>query len=219
VFSPGGIKVWEIGGSAEALELDSRRAESADSLWGQLIWKGTDRNKVVVPRNRWYRYSLALTDTLGRLFRMLPDSIYLQEKRTIEKQQIFGAAKFARVEPVYAFYWDRVMSVADEMVKNPSMKLRFEGHACAIGPDQVNDRLSLQRAVDFTAKFLERVKKTYPHSYEDIRKRTAQPLGMGEKDPFVIQLRGGKEVLLGDNQSPTGRYMNRRIAVLLYRER
>jgi hypothetical protein len=203
VFSPAGIRTWELAGQTGGLELDSRRAADGDSLWGDLVWKGTDRNKVVVARNRWFKFSLLLTDDAGRTFRTLSDSVYLQEKRTIQRQEIFGAAKFAKVEPVYAFYWDRVMSVAGEMVADPY---------------RVNERLSLRRAEDFTAKFLERLKTRYPQQYEELRSRIAQPIGMGEREPLVIQLRDVGEVLLGDNRTPTGRYMNRRIAVLLYRE-
>jgi outer membrane protein OmpA-like peptidoglycan-associated protein len=218
IYSPSGIRSWELTGQTGMLQLDSRRATDGDSLWGSLVWRGTDRSKVVVPRNRWYRYSLILTDTLGRTFRTLSDSLYLQEKRTIQRQEIFGAAKFGKVEPVYTFYWDRVMSVAGEMIDNPGMRLRFEGHACAIGPDKVNERLSLQRAVDFTQKFLERVKAKYPQLYEDIRRRIAKPVGAGEREPLYVNLKGVGEVQLGDNNKPIGRYLNRRIAVLLYRE-
>jgi outer membrane protein OmpA-like peptidoglycan-associated protein len=218
IYSPSGIQSWELSGQTGVMELDSRRAADGDSLWGALVWKGTDRNKVVVQRNRWYRYSLFLTDALGRTFRTMTDSIYLQEKRTIERQEIFGAAKFAKVEPVYAFYWDRVMSVAAQMIDNPDMRLRFEGHACAIGPTRINDRLSYQRAADFTKKFLERVRAKYPREYADIAKRVAEPIVAGNREPLIIQLRGTGEVLLGDNRTPFGRYLNRRIAVLLYRE-
>jgi len=218
IHSPSGIQNWELSGQTGALELDSRRAVDGDSLWGDLIWKGTDRNKVVVQRNRWYRYSLLLTDALGRTFRTPNDSIFLQEKRTIQRQEIFGAAKFAKVEPVYAFYWDRVMSTAEEMIQYPDMRLRFEGHACAIGPDRINERLSFQRASDFTRKFLERVKARFPEQYENIRSRISEPVGLGNREPLVIQLKGMGQVLLGDNRTPTGRYLNRRIAVLLYRE-
>jgi hypothetical protein len=218
IYSPSGIQNWELSGQTGALELDSRRAAGVDSLWGDLIWKGTDRNKVVVQRNLWYRYSLLVTDTLGRTFRTPNDSIFLQEKRTIQRQEIFGAAKFAKVEPVYAFYWDRVMSVIGEMISNPDMRLRFEGHACAIGPARINERLSYQRASDFTQKVLERVKARFPGQYEDIRRRISEPVGLGNREPLALQLKGTGQVLLGDNRTPTGRYMNRRIAVLLYRE-
>jgi outer membrane protein OmpA-like peptidoglycan-associated protein len=218
VVSASGIRSWELDGQTGALEIDSRRATVRDSLSGVLVWRGTDRNKVVVPRNRWSRYAFTLTDTLGRTFRTSTDSIFLQEKRTIERQEIFGAAKFGKVEPVYAFYWDRVMSVASALIDNPDMRVRFEGHACAIGPDRVNDKLSFQRAADFTKNFLERVRVKFPGQYADIRRRVADPIGAGEHEPLILHLKGEGEVLLGDNDSPSGRYLNRRIAVLLYRE-
>jgi len=219
IVSPGGIRSWELRGETGALPVSSRIRQSRDTLQGQIVWRGTDRNKVVVPRNRWYRYQFFLTDTLGREFHVVADSIFLQEKRTIQKQEIFGAAKFGKAEPVYPFYWDRMMAVVGQMIEDPSLHLRFEGHACAIGPEAVNDRLSLKRASEFTRVFLERVKKKYPAHYEDIRRRVASPLGAGEHEPLSLKLRGGSEILLGDNQTPTGRYLNRRIAILLYRER
>ena len=110
------------------------------------------------------------------------------------------------------------MDVAKDMIENPDMLLRFEGHACAIGSTSVNERLSKQRAESFTQAFLSRVLKTYPNYYADIKKRVAPPIGFGEREPFKVRLRGGAEITLGDNQTPTGRYLNRRIAVLLYRE-
>lgn len=218
IVSPGGIRSWELRGETGALPVSSHVRQSQDTLQGQIVWRGTDRNKVVVPRNRWYRYQFFLIDTLGREFHTRLDSIFLQEKRTIQRQEIFGAAKFGKAEPVYSFYWDRMMAVVGQMIEDSSLHLRFEGHACAIGPDAVNDRLSLKRAFEFTRVFLERVKKTYPQHYEDIRRRVASPLGAGEHEPLYIKIKGGNEILLGDNQTPTGRYLNRRIAILLYRE-
>lgn len=218
IVSPGGIRSWELRGETGALPISSHVGELQDILQGEIVWRGTDRNKVVVPRNRWFRYQFFLTDTLGREFHTVLDSIFLQEKRTIQKQEIFGAAKFGKTEPVYPFYWDRMMSVLSQMIENPSLHLRFEGHACAIGPEAINDRLSLKRASEFTRVFLERVKKKYPQHYEDIRQRVAPPLGAGEHEPLLFKLKGGSEILLGDNQTPIGRYLNRRIAILLYRE-
>jgi len=136
---------------------------------------------------------------------------------TIRRREIFGAAKFAQVEPVYQFYWTRLMSLAEELVQNSDMRITFEGHACAIGSDAVNDRLSQQRALRFTGAFKDRIRETYPESYRDIWKRIALPVGFGEKDPLRVKLKGQQEILLGDNNSPTGRYLNRRIMVLLYR--
>jgi outer membrane protein OmpA-like peptidoglycan-associated protein len=219
LVSASGIKNWELESRSSLLGINKlAQADRKDSVSGLFSWKGTDQGKVVIPRNRWVPFTLFVSDTLGRTFSTVKDSIYIQEKRTVQRQELFGAAKFGQVEPVYAFYWDRVMSVAQEMIQDKALKLRLEGHACAIGPDAVNNKLSLDRAKSFTQAFLDRVKKSYPLEYQDIARRIAQPIGFGEKEPLIIKIRGLGDVLLGDNRSPVGRYLNRRIAILLYRE-
>jgi len=218
VVSPGGVASWELGGKEKSVYMVDAVPFRKDSLWRELYWYGTDREKVIVPRDRWYAFQLILSDTLGRTFYTRPDSIFLQEKSTIRRKEVFGAAKFARTEPVFQFYWDRLMRLAEDLIDNPHMHIRFEGHACAIGPEDVNLRLSKRRADYFTNGFLDRLRKTYPSHYEDIRRRIETPTGYGEQDPLRIRFRDVGEVLLGDNQSPVGRYRNRRISVMLYRE-
>jgi flagellar motor protein MotB len=131
---------------------------------------------------------------------------------------MLGAAKFAKTEPIYQFYWERLMSIGSELVQNPSMRVRFEGHACKIGSDAVNDRLSLARAQAFTQAFKERLRRTYPNGYREIWSRIDDPVGFGEKIPLVLRTKKQGDILLGDNDSPIGRYRNRRIMVMLYKE-
>jgi len=227
VQSPGNIQGWLIRGSycqslaSEepcSIEIENQAIGEKDSLTGHLVWDGTDKNNVLVKRDRWYLYALILTDTLGRTFSTRSDSIYIKEKQTIRKREVFGAAKFGQVEPVYQFYWDRLMAVAKEILDNSNMRIRFEGHACAIGSDAVNQRLSNRRANRFTKAFKDRVRSAYPTQYQSILKRIDPSAGFGEKEPLRLKLRGQSETLLGDNNTPVGRYLNRRIMVLLYRE-
>ena len=183
------------------------------------MWDGTGISKnELVPRNRWYQYRLTLTDTLNRTFQTYADSVYLNQKRTIRRREIFGAAKFAKVEPVYKFYWDRLMELADELAQNPKLRITFEGHACAVGSDMNNLLLSQKRARRFSNAFRERVRSAYPNRYSSILRRIEMPVGFGEKEPLRVQLKGQRNTLLGDNESPVGRYLNRRIMVLLYTE-
>jgi len=218
IVSPGRVNAWSIEGIAVPIAFSDVWPVPGDSLKGTVSWTGTNREKVLVPRNQWYSYRLTLRDTLDRTFSTLPDSIFLQEKRTIRRKEVFGAAKFAQVEPVYSFYWDRLLDIARELAENPSMHLRFEGNACAIGPEAVNMRLSKQRAERFTEAFISKLSKAYPSDYRAMLNRIEKPLGYGEREPLVIKLRNAGEVLLGDNDSPVGRFYNRRISVLLYRE-
>ncbi|MBN1895918.1 hypothetical protein JW906_15635, partial [bacterium] len=218
IFSPGRVDSWSIEGISVPIAFSDVWSVPGDSLKGTVSWVGTTREKVLVTRNRWYSYQLVLRDTLDRTFSTLPDSIYLKEKRTIRRKEVFGAAKFAQVEPVYSFYWDRLLDIARELAENPSMHLRFEGNACAIGSEEVNMRLSRQRAERFTEAFISKLSKAYPSGYKAMLNRIEKPYGYGEREPLVIKLRHVGEVLLGDNHSPVGRFYNRRISVLLYRE-
>ena len=63
-----------------------------------------------------------------------------------------------------------------------------------------------------------RVRSAYPNRYSSILRRIEMPVGFGEKEPLRVKLKGQRNTLLGDNESPVGRYLNRRIMVLLYTE-
>lgn len=215
---PSIVHTWTLDDPKDSVLVTQTDTTRQDSLWQDYFWNGTDREKVVVPRDRWYKYQLTLTDTLGRLFFTRLDSVFLREKRTLRRKELFGAAKFAKVEPVYQFYWDRMMDIAREVVEHPNMHVRFEGHACAIGPEAINQSLSQRRAEAFTQAFLKRLKSAYPMQYASIKARIAPPIGFGEKEPLRVKLRDVGEVQLGVNTTPHGRYLNRRISVLLYRE-
>ena len=187
-----------------------------DTLQGEIGWDGMDRTGALVSRNREYIYRLSVQDTLGRQFTTPADSVFLRETRTLRRWEMFGAAQFAQVKPVYEFYWNRLMEIAQELEQNPDMRVRFEGHACAIGKDSTNRLLSVKRAQNFIRKFKEKLVAAYPHTYSSIWERIDLPVGYGERIPLTIQLRGQVEVLFGDNRTPVGRYLNRRIMVKLY---
>ncbi|MBN2105572.1 PorV/PorQ family protein [bacterium] len=191
----------------------------SDSITVDLWWDGSDQNNRLVPRNQWYSFQATLEDTMGRQFYTPLDSIFLRERRTIRRQEVFGAAKFGKIEPVYQFYWDRMLDLVNEMAEDPKLTLRFEGHACVIGPEGVNARLSRQRARNFTQAFLEKVKETYPDRYANMRRRIETPVGYGESQPLIVKLKNYGQVKLGDNTTPVGRYLNRRISILLLRMR
>jgi outer membrane protein OmpA-like peptidoglycan-associated protein len=215
---PSVVHSWILDDPQDSVLVTQVDTTSQDSLWQDYFWNGTDRKKVVVPRDRWYKYQLTLTDTVGRMFFTRLDSVFLREKRTLRRKELFGAAKFGKVEPVYQFYWERMMDIAREVVENPNMHIRFEGHACATGPTDINQSLSQRRAEAFTQAFLLRLKSAYPAQYEELLSRISSPIGFGEKEPLRVKLRDVGEVQLGVNATPHGRYLNRRISVLLYRE-
>ncbi len=218
VHSPGGIETWRVNGESSDIHVQTDELVNGQELRGDISWHATNSSGRPLPRDRWHDYALVLTDQLDRTFRTRPDSIYLDEVITVRRREIFGSAKFNQTEPVYQFYWDRLMDLADELAENPNMRVRFEGHACAIGSDAVNERLSLQRARRFSNAFRDRIRAVYPDQYQSILRRVSEPAGFGEKEPLTVKLKGRSELLLGDNSSPIGRYYNRRIMVLLFKE-
>ncbi|MBN2415012.1 PorV/PorQ family protein [bacterium] len=217
VITPAGTESWVVH-NRTGVELSEPGLARDDSLWGTFTWNGRDRNEKTVPINSWCPIVLDLRDSQGRTFMTRPDSMYIIEKQTIRRQEMFGAAKFGTTEPVYRFYWDKLMDMAEELADNPRMTLQFEGHACATGPEKLNERLSYNRAKAFTDAFLERIRQAYPDRFQEISSRVKPPVGCGESTPLTLKMQGRREVILGDNQSPVGRYLNRRIMVLLYQE-
>jgi len=218
IVTPTGVEQWYLGERSDIVTFNPEGFIGEDSLQGVINWDGTGKSGKLVKRNRQYEFSLVMTDSMGRQFYTHPNTMYLKEKRTIRKREVFGAAKFAKAEPTYQFYWDRLMIIAEELARDPDMRVKFEGHACEIGSDEVNERLSYRRAKRFTEAFKQRVRNNYPQEYQDMWRRIDEPEGFGENIPLRLKLRGREEKLIGDNSSPVGRYLNRRIMVLLYGE-
>lgn len=216
IYSPGEINEWYVSGAPQDIRIEDETIASGNRLFGEFAWDGLNLRKILVPRNRWYSYSLVLTDSLGRRFQTYPDSVYLKEVRTIRRREIFGSAKFAQTNPVYDFYLEKLMDVVQELIQDGNTKIRFEGHACKVGTDAVNQRLSYQRAARFNNAFKQRIRETYPNTYRTIWERIEDPVGFGERIPLAIQWQGNT-ILLGDNNHPVGRFQNRRIMVSLYR--
>lgn len=94
--------------------------------------------------------------------------------------------------------------------------MRFSGHACAIGSEGINMRLSQQRAQAFQQTFLERIKSHYPQHYKKIVQRLDGAVGRGESRPMGMAYLSGNTVVLGDNESPLGRKLNRRLEIEFY---
>ena len=73
-----------------------------------------------------------------------------------------------------------------------------------------------ERAREFHHRFLADVKAKYPDLYEEIKQRIDPPIGLGENEPLAFKSYNGEEILLGDNETPIGRQLNRRVMVHFY---
>lgn len=161
-------------------------------------------------------YVLIIGDSLGRRFQTRPKSVYLESRITNRERMYFGVAKFALAEPLYGFYWENLLERIPFLLEKPNARLRFIGHACAIGPEPVNLKLSRQRAQVFYDTFLAHVKEKLPELYSEIEKRLDPPEGFGETRPFTFKDASGEDIMLGSNDLPTGRQLNRRVIALIY---
>ena len=97
------------------------------------------------------------------------------------------------------------------------MRLRFIGHACAIGPEAFNLGLSERRAITFKKKFLQFVKATHPDAFRRIFLRLDESIGYGETRPLQVKHTFCDLDVQHTNHSPYERKLNRRIEIGFYR--
>lgn len=161
-------------------------------------------------------YTIQLKDTLGRQFQSYNQKVFLKKEIVGKEKMYYVIAKFAKAKELYHFYWSNLLDRIPFLLKDDKTRMRFIGHGCAIGPESINQSLSEKRAKAFHQRFLDDVKQKYPELYEEIKKRIDPPIGLGENEPLAFKSHDGKRILLGDNDTPIGRQLNRRVMVHFY---
>jgi outer membrane protein OmpA-like peptidoglycan-associated protein len=163
-----------------------------------------------------FAYQIHVQDALGRHFRTRESIARLDSARMQVRHQIYGPAKFGRAEPLYEFYWGVLFSELSKMLQDKSLRVRFIGHACSIGSLAINEKLSHLRAAKFRERFLDEIRQRMPESYAELQDRVDLAVGLGETVPLRIDKDVSTRVLVGNNRSPLGRVLNRRIEVTFY---
>ena len=158
-------------------------------------------------------YVITLQDTLGRAFKSRPRSVYMRKATYIQEHTIAFPLKFDATDPLYNFYWANIFRFIRNIITEPTYRFRFFGHACAIGAEAYNLRLSDERSKKFHQGFLDYTFKNYPELYDRVKRQTDRPQGFGETRPASIMRSTGEITLIGDNSTPTGRKLNRRIEI------
>lgn len=161
-------------------------------------------------------FFIALTDDLGRQFRTPPQQTYLAAQSFLREQRVAWPIKFRGTEPLYDFYWTNLMVHVNRMLEDKNMRMRFAGHACAIGSEPVNMLLSKQRAETFRQSFVQHIKTRYPETYQRIMERLDAAVGYGETRPLMLEYLNGDRQLIGDHNKPLGRKLNRRLEIEFY---
>lgn len=210
-----GLLQTMAGGRHQQLELEilSRQGFTQEILWQPGETNINDVEKLVGGN---LAYTLLMNDSLGRTFYTPPAEAYLSVESSVRAQRVAWPLRFNATAPLYDFYWDELIPYLDQMLNDPDVRMRFSGHACAIGSEEINMRLSQQRAQAFQQTFLARIKEHYPQSYNKIIERLDGAVGRGEARPMGIAYLSGSMVVLGDNESPLGRKLNRRLEIEFY---
>lgn len=161
-------------------------------------------------------HTLMLVDTLGRTFYTPPRQSQLALRSQVREQRVAWPIRFNGTAPLYDFYWAKLQPHIEQLLTHEHMRMRFSGHACAIGPEAVNLRLSQQRAEAFHQTFLRIIRQRYPQDYEKIAARLDRAVGRGETRPMGVEHLSGKTIIIGNNESPLGRKLNRRLEMEFY---
>jgi len=173
-------------------------------------------------------YHIALTDTLNRLFFTKARDVALSYEYTKKERMYYIIAKFNKAKAFYEFYWEGLVdSMYSLLTENENMRMKFHGHGCSIGSEIANQIVSERRTKTFQQKFLDdllarKFDKNNPDDlakFEKFKERIdVPPEGHGESRSLIFFAPDGQEILLGDNNTPLGRQLNRRIMVHLYAE-
>jgi hypothetical protein len=184
-------------------------------MMGNLEWKIREDkySDIQVWLEKPSDYIISLQDSLGRQFKSRSRSVYLRKATYIQEHTISFPLQFNKTEPLYNFYWANIFRFIRNIITEPTYRFRFFGHACAVGPESYNMRLSDERSKAFHAGFLDYTFKNYPELYDRILRQTDRPQGFGETRPTSIMRSTGEITLIGDNSTPTGRKLNRRIEI------
>ncbi len=222
VLSASEIQSWIVEilqGDRVIARVPARVEPPAQVVATRAYWDGKCADGTAPPAGSTLLCRVRVTDELGREFVTRTQEFSLVEVASVVREEIFALFKFADVEVPFRFYLDQLGPIARQIAGSDELRVRFEGHADATGPEEENLRLSRDRAREITDAFRRILRQKYPGRYARLVSRVDPPRWFGESVPLVINLAGQRELLLGSNSDPIGRNRNRRVMILVYRER
>ena len=166
--------------------------------------------------NKDIDYHFTLTDSLGRKFQTRKLDTFLNKELVNLSHKFILPMVFAKANTTQSFLWQKMLGYINLAIPDSEKRFRFSGHACAVGPAWVNERLSQQRVGRFVNEFKGYIRQNNESNTVQILTRLEVPKGHGENSPLAIERRSGEIIPLGDNNSPTGRILNRRIELEIY---
>lgn len=177
-------------------------------------WRFSNANDLNSWVNKIVGYYLTITDSLGRAFRTVDKATYLTKSIFQREHRIAFPLKFANTDPLYSFYWSRIFEQVKKFINEPTMRMQFCGHACAVGEEVYNNKLANDRAKIFHKDFLEFMNTNHRDFFNQMLEKLNPAQGFGESQPLAITRLNGEKILIGDNEQAIGRKLNRRIEIV-----
>lgn len=159
-------------------------------------------------------YDLKIVDKEGRSFYVLEKETYLDSYSQHRKHRFAFPLQFDDTDPIYNFYWNHIADHINIISEDIDNEIVFEGHACKIGPERVNNVLSKRRARTFENSFLSYIREVNPTLNGVIRDHLESNKGYGETKPLSVDRLNGDRFVIGDNNLAFGRMLNRRIEIV-----
>jgi len=191
-------------------------------------WEGIKDNNLMIAFNKSYFYWVSVTDCNGRKYEAQMQNFFISREVIVKEKRIFALAKFNKVAPLHQFYLEQLDEIEDMMKKDRRIRVRFYGHTDIIGTEERNNELSTDRAMELAnwlAKIIDFDYSLTDNQKQQLKNRIDNPLvtneetkqqktlfGKGEHYPLTA-----KNITYGDNYSPQGRTLNRRVDIEIYR--
>jgi len=193
-----------------------------------LEWAGIKDNGQMIAFNKTFYFTAFAVDTAGKLYDIPMQDFYVGREVIVKEKRIFALAKFNKVAPLHQFYLEQLDQVEDMMKKDRMIKIRFYGHTDVIGTEERNNILSADRAMELSswlAKIIDfdyrltdslktelkcRIDNPFSATSPDIDQKFR--FGKGETSPLIA-----KNIEYGNNNTPQGRTLNRRVDIEIYR--
>ena len=196
----------------------------------EVAWDWRDDEGRIVQPDESYYCELFVRDKIGLMARVSSPPINIRaESEEKRERMVLVKFKFAEAKVESRYLESRMEYSARKLIKlveeNPTKKIvvTVGGHTDKIGLEAVNAKLSLERAgreLTNLRKYLLGILGLGTYSELDRwlaeHRVRLKAKGYGYSSPFKItKIEGGKseEVLLGDNNLPEGRILNRRVTV------
>ncbi|MCD6595257.1 hypothetical protein J7L68_06255 [bacterium] len=190
-------------------------------------WHGND-GEPPEPNKNYYAY-LYIKDNVGQILESESDPVKIKITRKEKRQElILVNFTFGGTFPQSPYLEGRMERIASDFIekavqRKTIFKVIVGGHTDIIGSPEANQRLSLQRAkredrnMKNILKFLLKLRnETELNAWLGEHNVSINAKGYGYSKPYKVRIwdRGYfRDVLIGDDDYPEGRFINRRVAL------